>query len=666
MTDPFADIKAQVESMNLGIVRDSTLDPTTAIVQFAAEPQAAPPVEQADARAPARDERERAAAAIRAMQEALAPHVDALYSTDAGMDVMEAYDHYGRAADALRLSIPGWTGLVLAELTAAAELLRTAAARSAQAAVALNPIATMTEQASAAVETWPTTHAAAEGATAFTSNDARLVLTPIEGGGFVLTDNDAEVARFAAESDAMQAVAAYALPADDPAAGTPFNVFLAPEGVESGDGRLLEIGTVTWRDPPLALMMQDTSSHGPGDPAPAWFAGAIERVYRDPADATRIMGRGHLVPGEDGVRAEAQIRAGMRGISIDGIGQLPPKEQITAVDETGAPLTALLRYNDTKIMGATSLPFGAFETATIWFDDESTPERVTQTHGQQIPTDMQPEVVDTGSDDIAALIAAGAPVNPPKSWFYAPAPDSYQPVTVRKDGFISGHLGKMGTCHIGQIGTCVTIPPSETSYRYFHRTLAATAEGENVPCGWFTMDTNHLPVTHRLTAAAVSAHYENTGTQVAKIRVVDTPNGPWACGAVSPGLSEEMLWKLQGPEVSGDWRDLDGHYRELVAVLGVPLPGFLTQRPEALVASGQIVAQTGVLPCDDCGPPATVEDFPTDNGISARLAMAERLLRPAYMEALAARVSPEAMVEAARLAAEPDPSQAWRDKLHVG
>lgn len=618
---------------------------------------------QADGRAPSRETHERAAAAVRAMQEALAPQVDALYQSDAGMDLMEAFDHYGRAADALHYGTPGAIGKALDELLAAAELLRDAAGRDVQVAIGLNPLATLTEQAAVAIGEWPVTHASTESSQLFGA--ARLVLTEPEPGSYVLTDCGVEVARFAAEGDALQAVAGYALPADDPNTGTPFNVFLAPEGFESGDGRLLELGTTTWRDPPNALMFQDTTAHGPGSPAPAWFAGAISSIWRDPADASRIIGRGNLVPGADGQRAEAMIRAGLRGVSIDGIGgmQRPPVEQVTQVDENGNPINALVRYSDTRIMGATVVAHPAFEPCCIWFDDEPTPERVTMTHGQQIPLDIQPSVVDSGLEALVA--SAGGPMRPPRDWFFTDEPDHYQPITVRADGFISGHLGQAGTCHIGQVGKCETIPRSSASYRYFHRTLAETASGDKVACGWLTMNTSHQR-NLRASASDTMAHYDNTGTQVAKIRVIDGAHGPWACGAVSPGLSEEDIWKLQGPEVSGDWRDIDGHYRELVAVLTVPLPGFLTQRPEALVASGQIVAQIGTLPCDECGP-STVVDFPA-NGLSVRLSLAESqlaLLRPLAMEALRARVSPEGMLAAARAAHEPDPSAHWRERLRV-
>lgn len=616
---------------------------------------------------PTREEREQAATAVREMQSVLAPQVEALYDTDSGMDTLEAFDHLGRAADALQYAFPGATGIALAELRAAAELLRNASGRSTQATVGLTPIVGLVEQGATNVETWPTTHAAAKDATAFTSDDARLVLTQPEPNVFILTDNGVEVARFAAEDDALEAVAGYALPDDSPDQGIPFNVFLAPEGVESGDGRLLELGTVTWRDPPLALMMQDTTAHGPGEPAPAWFAGAIENVWRDPADESRILGRGHLAPGADGHRAEGQIRAGMRGVSIDGMDRRPPVVQVQEIDQNGDPVKALVRYGETKIMGATAVPFGAFETCTIWFDDETTPERVTATHGQQIPLDAIPSMVDI--EPLEALIAAGGgPAKPPKAWFAVPPPDRYQPVEVSPEGQITGFLGPAGTCHIGIAGKCETIPMSATGYKHFHRTTALTLEGERVPCGWLTMNTGHESTRLGTTAASAIAHYDNTGCQVAKVRIVDTPLGPWMCGAVAPGLDEQTLWKLQGPDVSGDWRPIDGHSRELVAVLAVPLPGFMPKpRPEALVASGRIVAQTGTLPCDDCGP-STVQDFPLDRDlatISSVDGAMLRALRPTALAAIREKVAPAAMIEAAARANEPDPAQAWRDRLRV-
>lgn len=637
------------------------------------------------ARPPTRDERDQAATAVRAMQDALAPQVDALYDTPSGQDLLEAFDHYGRAADHLHHVTPGGIGIALAELTAAAELLRTAAGRDTATAIAVTPLASLTDEALGQIGQWPVTHASIEAV-----GNPRIVLTPTDSGEYILTDGGQEVARFAAESDALAAAVTDYMPEvneADVAGGKTFNVFLTPEGYESSDGRLWELGTVTWRDPPLALMFQDTASHGPGDPDAAWFAGAIDKVWRDPADASRIMGQGRLVPGADGDRAQAMIRAGLRGVSIDGHGGkgLPPVKQVTQVSAEGEPLSALVRYSDLRIMGASVVPHPAFEPCCIWFDDEATPERVTATHGMQIPMDAQPTVLDDG---MASLVAAGGgPQKPPKAWFTAQPPQQYEPVT-REGAWIHGHLGKAGTCHIGIAGKCETIPASSTGYKYFHRTTAECAEGDKVACGWLTMNTGHEGL--RADPKTTMAHYDNTGTQVAKVRIVDTPHGPWMTGAVAPGLDEQTLWKLEAPEVSGDWRDIDGFHRELVAVLGVPLPGFLTQRPEALVASGRIVAQTGALPCDDCGPSPLAADFwkyhdpslaaleragilgdaPSEAEIGRRLAiirMERQLaaLRPQVMGAIHEKVSPAPMVEAAKKAAEPDPADEWRAKLRV-
>lgn len=658
-------IKAGTDVTGMPVTQTFTEQP---IVSVEGEPDPAPQAAQEEGRPVSRDQRERAAAAVRAMQDALAPTVDALYETPSGMDVMEAFNHFGRAADALHYGTPGATGIALAELAAASELLRSAAGRSTAAALALNPIVVVTGEGIAAIESWPTTHAGTEDKQAFTSADARLVLTPV-ADGYVLTDNGEEVARFAAEDDAMAAVSGYAPEPDEAEQGTPFNIFLCPEGVESGDGRMLEIDTVTWRDPPLALMIQDTSSHGEGDPAPAWFAGAIEQAFKDPEEATRILGRGHLVPGPDGERAEATIRGGMRGVSIDGMNGRAPRTQVTQVDETGMPVGALVRYSDTKIMGATVVPHPAFENCCIWFDDEITPDRVTATHGEHVPMDAEPEIIPI--DDIAQLVASGGgPAKPPKAWFDTRrAPDRYEPVT-REGAWIHGHLGKYGSCHIGIAGKCETIPTSSTNYRYFHRTIAETAEGDRIACGWLTMNTIHKPTGRAITAASAMEHYSNTGTQVAKVRIVDTPHGPWMTGAVAPGLDEQTLWKLQAPDVSGDWRDIDGYSLELVAVLGVSLPGFMSQRPEALVASGQIVAQIGTLPCEeDCDPPAPLEESPVLRRLAATEAQLA-YLRPLALAAIAAKIAPtDELLEKARLAEAGVPQREaadrWRERLRV-
>ena len=54
------------------------------------------------------EHREKAIAST--VQDALAPQVDALNETPSGMDALEAFDHLGRAADALHYGTPGAIG----------------------------------------------------------------------------------------------------------------------------------------------------------------------------------------------------------------------------------------------------------------------------------------------------------------------------------------------------------------------------------------------------------------------------------------------------------------------------------------------------------------------------------------------------------------------------
>lgn len=401
--------------------------------------------------------------------------------------------------------------------------------------------------------------------------------------------------------------------------GRPFTTLLAIEGLETSDGRMFELGTMTWRQLPWPFMVQDTSPHGPGQiPEPAWAAGQIEEVFRDPADQSRILGRGHLMPGEVGERAYTLAKHSFRGVSIDAYPSSPvgPDMQLTAVDQDGEPLDVLLRYSDAVLSRATMVPTPAFEACCIWFDDEEMPAAAADAHGAVIATDTEPQTYEI-TDPYEQLVAsAGGPVEPPRDWFFKPPPPTFQPWQVTPDGQLSGHIAQAGQCHLGILGECQTAPKSTTSppYKAFHRTLARCNDGSEVACGWLTIGTKHERL--RADADETADHYDHTGTLAAKIRLSNTPQGIWATGALCPGLTDRDVWLLQGPEVSPDWRrwqDPDTgqwHSLELVAALAVPFPGYphTRTRPELLVASGEIVAQFGTLEpcCDDCeGEPMT-------------------------------------------------------------
>ncbi len=183
----------------------------------------------------------------------------------------------------------------------------------------------------------------------------------------------------------------------------------------------------------------------------------------------------------------------------------------------------------------------------------------------------------------ALTAAVEIPVAPPRK-FFEPPTGRPGPYKITADGRISGWLALWDSCHMGEpggAGVCVAPPRSGTGYSLFHLGEIETAEGDLVPTGKITLGTGHASLQASRNAAA--AHYDNTGTVVADVRVGEDGHGIWFSGALRPGTTPEQVRALRAASLSGDWR----RYRnalELVAALAVNVPGFPIPRVAALVA----------------------------------------------------------------------------------
>lgn len=186
----------------------------------------------------------------------------------------------------------------------------------------------------------------------------------------------------------------------------------------------------------------------------------------------------------------------------------------------------------------------------------------------------------SGSYEEASLVAAGAPLNPPKAWFADPKLTGPTKVTVNPDGRVFGHLALFGSCHLTFANTCVTVPRSQRAYADFHAGSTKTKEGTVVDTGVLTVDTGHADTTWSNAVDRVKAHYDNTGTAAAVVRAGEDAYGVWVAGSLVPGADEELAQKLRRSPLSGDWRRIGGGL-ELVAALGVNRPGY------AITASGE-------------------------------------------------------------------------------
>jgi hypothetical protein len=161
--------------------------------------------------------------------------------------------------------------------------------------------------------------------------------------------------------------------------GEEFHSLLVVEGTWTGDGRWIEEGALSWRDLPLPLMATDRTTEGHAD---AVLVGQITRIERE---GREIHAWGRFVVSDDAdiMRLQGFIKAGdLRGISVDldslEYDIVMPAEGMDdgiedeVQDETGNRRQIRMSSDDAKmivtsarIMGATSVPFPAFQEAFI-------------------------------------------------------------------------------------------------------------------------------------------------------------------------------------------------------------------------------------------------------------------------------------------------------------
>jgi hypothetical protein len=366
---------------------------------------------------------------------------------------------------------------------------------------------------------------------------------------------------------------------------------LAFEGTATGDGRFMLPGSLKWRDLPLTLMAQTVTDEGHDG---AFIAGRIDKINRTNIDidgasleegVTSLRGGGIFdMGGENG--AEIARLVGdetLRGVSVDlavlnwafrdpDTGEIIEPLEMTEEQMDKAFLGQMqFAVREGELLAATVCPTPAFADAKIAL-------AASGQHVLRIVTSF--EIVDE------ALIAAAAPVAPPREWFYVPEPDRAVPLSVTDDGRIHGHIAAWGSCYLGRPGECFQPPRSPSSYAYFNLGEIVCKDGTTVACGQITMDTDHAPLTRGTSWQAAKAHYEQTGLCVADVRAIDGQHGIFVSGALRPNLSDQQVRELRAAKPSGDWRQITpGGPLELIGALEVNRPGYPVPRPQLALAA---------------------------------------------------------------------------------
>ncbi|AXN53280.1 capsid maturation protease and MuF-like fusion protein [Mycobacterium phage Thonko] len=367
-----------------------------------------------------------------------------------------------------------------------------------------------------------------------------------------------------------------ALATDTEQGGDLFRTFtdqpIAFIGIETSDGRMLAADIdLTFRSFPLPLMWCEQSAGGHLN---SYVVGALEDAR---IDGDRVLGSGYLLNSEESDKAADLLGHGVIGPSVD---LAATKWKLT--DEKGNEISEEDLWDltaDDKIVQTITAGelIGTTLVATPAFGDTKL----------ALNSDRE-------SRDIAVVASAAEEYRPRvyAAELFA-APNLTEPTLPTMDpetGRIFGHLACFGQCHRSIQSQCVMAPRSRTNYSHFHTSPAVRLDdGTSLPVGRLTVGTGHAPDSLRPGPAL--AHYDNTGTCFALVRVYETEVGIEFSGVAAPWATAEQVEMGLSAPLSGDWRDF-GQGLELIAALAVNTPGFAARgredengRPVALVAS---------------------------------------------------------------------------------
>lgn len=323
-------------------------------------------------------------------------------------------------------------------------------------------------------------------------------------------------------------------------------------------------------------------------------------------------------PAEDGATEELIVVASgskaKRRFLRAAAGGGEPEGDVVYTDSTDSVMS---RYTRLRISAVALVPVPALDGAYLEFAAATDPHDWVDANGdgkcdvcgldkaghdaEQQPAENQSlldEIVNAPVVDLTA--AARVPLKPPRDWFYEPEPSEGDPRLVPQydidsgdyigdavplyigdDGQVYGHVAPANRCHVGFDGVCVTPPASASAYSHFHVGYTVTDQGD-VHTGVLCAGCDHAAILG-LDEKAARDWYANIGFGWAHVRVTPGRYGPWACGALRPGVTDELVYALRGGGISGDWRG-DDRGLELIGVLAVNVPGFTVQRALAATA----------------------------------------------------------------------------------
>jgi hypothetical protein len=345
-------------------------------------------------------------------------------------------------------------------------------------------------------------------------------------------------------------------------------------GEPTSDGRVIANDVnLSVRECPLPLMWMKTTGSGFGGHTEAFTVGVIESA--DMGDGV-IKTSGYMLNTSEADEASSELSHGVTAPSVDLAAtewKLTDEDgkEISEEDWWDMPMDAKVFQTITaaELIGTTLVATPAFGSTKLVLNDDRESRNVA--------------VVASAAEDFRPRVY--------RAKFFA-KPELSAPTlpTMDDEGRIFGHLACFGECHRSIQSQCVMAPRSRTEYAHFHTSPAVRLDdGSSIAVGRLTVGTGHA--SDRVSGPAAMAHYDNTGTCFALVRVYEDEHGISFSGVAHPTATTEQIEAGITAPLSGDWRDFGGGL-ELVAALAVNTPGFAARgreddrgRPVTLVAS---------------------------------------------------------------------------------
>lgn len=197
---------------------------------------------------------------------------------------------------------------------------------------------------------------------------------------------------------------------DEPITEIPVHGVLAPEGVETGDGRGFREGAISSRPLPYPLRLEVVGTHG-GTTSDVVTVGRIDEAWRDDATGMwRFRGAIILSKPQASAAIEGIIDGSGTGVSIDADAMAVDMEGFSdeaVVTAEAAGKNPTTWFSETRIAGLTIVPIPAFHEAYVAlghdFVEDMTEEQITAAAGI---------LEDCGCGEAKSKLATGGVVPP--------------------------------------------------------------------------------------------------------------------------------------------------------------------------------------------------------------------------------------------------------------